>query len=58
MFNSVLYATHNVSKRDPDIDNIILNPETIAINQDLSPVSPVSFSISYSLYICMSIMVL
>lgn len=35
MFSSPLYATHDVRLRDPEVEAIVLNPETIAINQDL-----------------------
>lgn len=34
MFPSALLATNDVRKRDKDIEAILLNPETIAVNQD------------------------
>ena len=36
MFSSPLCATHHVRVRDPEVETIVLNPETIAINLDLA----------------------
>lgn len=38
MFQSALYATNDVRKRDPHIEAILLNRETIAINQDVAAI--------------------
>lgn len=34
MFPTILMATNDVRKRDPDIERILINNETIAVNQD------------------------
>ena len=37
MFPTMLMATNDVRLRDPDIEAILLNNETIAVNRTLAP---------------------